>query len=174
MRRALAVGINYYQHINPLFGCVNDAERISGPLSRHSDGSVNFGVRTITAAGPETAIDRAELKDAVRSLFADDGEVALFYFAGHGYVEATGGYLCASDCRSGDDGLSLDEVMTLAAQSRIQNRIIILDSCHSGISGDLARHKNTAELADGMTILTASTSEQYASEVNGSGGSCPH
>ena len=26
-------------------------------------------------------------------LFADDTEIALLYFAGHGYVEETGGYL---------------------------------------------------------------------------------
>ena len=91
------------------------------------------------------------------------------YFAGHGYIETTGGYLCAGDCRTVDDGLSLFEIMTLANESKILNRVIVLDSCHSGISGDHPGRENLAELADGITILTASTADQYASEVNGSG-----
>ena len=35
----------------------------------------------------------------------------FFYFAGHGYIETTGGYLCGSDSQTGDDGLSLAEVL---------------------------------------------------------------
>jgi hypothetical protein len=45
-----------------------------------------------------------------------------FYFAGHGYIEDSGGFLCASDSESGDDGLALSEVMTMwpMANSRIR------------------------------------------------------
>ena len=46
-------------------------------------------------AGPDQVklSERGELKkDAVRELFADDADVALFYFAGHGYIEETGGF----------------------------------------------------------------------------------
>jgi hypothetical protein len=59
--------------------------------------------------------------------------------------------------------------MVFANESGARNKVIILDSCHSGVAGYSATHKNTAELTDGMTILTASTAEQYASEKNGSG-----
>jgi hypothetical protein len=114
-------------------------------------------------------VERAELKDAVRELFADDAEIALFYFAGHGYVEDTGGFLCASDTRSGDDGLSLAEVMTLASKSPAKNKIVILDSCHSGITGNRPESQAVAEVKEGTTILTASTAEQYAMEVPGGG-----
>lgn len=58
--------------------------------------------------------------------------------------------------------------MTWANNSRARNKIIILDSCHSGATG-----KNplapVSELSEGVTILTASTAEQYANEANGSG-----
>jgi uncharacterized caspase-like protein len=47
--------------------------------------------------------------------------------------------------------------------------VVILDSCHSGIAGDKPLFQSTAELTDGLTILTASTAEQYASEENGAG-----
>jgi hypothetical protein len=46
--------------------------------------------------------------------------------------------------------------------------VIFLDSCHSGIAGTPAGQK-VAEVGEGVTILTASTEEQYATEKNGSG-----
>ena len=168
MRKALVIGIDHYAHISPLFGCVNDAHEVKNVLEKHSDGSVNFGVMLLTATGPKTAISRGDLKDRVEELFKGDSDIALLYFAGHGHIEATGGYLCGSDCKRGDDGLSLGDVLALANASKAKNKVIVLDSCHSGIAGTPAGHK-TAELVEGMTILTASTEEQYASENNGSG-----
>src|SRR5689334_12536408 len=126
MRKALIVGIDFYTHIDPLSGCVNDAYSVKAMLDRHADGSVNFGTRLHVAAGPADALTRVELKEAVRELFGDDSEVALFYFAGHGYIESTGGYLCASDCKTGDDGLPLADILTLANTSKARNKIVIL------------------------------------------------
>lgn len=169
MRKALVVGIDHYQHISPLFGCVNDAHSVRTVLERHADGTVNFAVRLVTGTGPAELVTRSQLKDYVKELFADDSEIALLYFAGHGHIETTGGYLCASDCKDGDDGLALSDVLTLANKSKARNKIIILDSCHSGIAGSRALDGQSAELTEGLTILTASTAEQYASEKNGAG-----
>jgi len=170
MRKALIVGIDAYFHINSLSGCVNDAHSVKAVLERHADGTVNFATpRIITGTSMTDYVEKAELKDAVRELFADDSETALFYFAGHGYIEDTGGFLCTSDCKNGDDGLSLAEVMTLASKSPAKNKVIILDSCHSGIAGNQPETQGYAEVKEGMTILTASTAEQYALEVPGGG-----
>lgn len=170
MRKALIVGIDHYEYIRPLSGCVNDAHSVKSVLERHADGTVNFATpRILTGTGPSSLVERSALKDAVRELFNDDAEIALFYFAGHGYVEDTGGFLCASDCKSGDDGFSIAELMTLANKSWAKNKIIILDSCHSGIAGSRPEGKGVAEINEGMTILTASTAEQYAMEVPGGG-----
>ena len=136
MRRALVIGIDHYQEISPLNGCVNDAYAVKEMLERNADDSVNFGCKLIIGNSSGDIVTRTELKDAVKELFAGDGEVALLYFAGHGYIETTGGYLCAGDCRTGDDGLPLAEIMTLANKSRILNRVVVLDSCYSGIAGD--------------------------------------
>jgi hypothetical protein len=169
MRKALVVGINYYSDIPNLFGCVDDAHAVKSVLERNSDGTINFDVKLLSGTGPKEAVTRAELKDAVRALFADDNEIALFYFAGHGHIESTGGYLCGSDCKTGDDGLPLGDVLTLANRSKARNKVILLDSCHSGIAGGRLLAPQTAELTEGMTILTASTAEQYATEENGRG-----
>ena len=169
MRKALVIGIDYYEHAGTLHGAVNDAYAVKAMLDRNADGSVNFGTNMLSGTGDADVVSRGDIKEAIRELFSGDGEVALLYFAGHGYVETTGGYLCGSETRSGDDGVSLAEVMTLANQSRFLNRVILLDSCHSGIAGQRPTEVATSEIGDGITVLTASTADQYASEENGSG-----
>lgn len=168
MRKALVIGLDHYSNVPSLHGCVNDAHAVKTILERHGDGSVNFSVMLVTATSATTSITRGELKDKIAELFKGDSEIALLFFAGHGHIETTGGYLCASDCKRGDDGLSLDEVLSLANQSKAKNKVIILDSCHSGIAGTPAG-KTTTELSEGLTILTASAADQYATESNGNG-----
>jgi caspase domain-containing protein len=170
MRKALIVGIDHYNHLRDLSGCVNDATAVHAVLARHADGTGNFVTPLIlTARDAGEAISRHELKAAVRKLFADAAEIALFYFAGHGHLEDTGGFLCASDATYGDDGLALSEVMTWANTSPARNKIIVLDSCHSGVTGNNAISKEVAEVSDGVTILTASSANQYAMEAPGGG-----
>lgn len=169
MRKALVVGINSYSRMSRLSGCVSDARAMEAVLARHGDGFLNFDVELLLASGPNEAVTWKVLKEKIRELFADDAEIALLYFAGHGSIEATGGYLCASDSRSGDDGLPLGEILTLANASRTRNKVIILDSCHSGVMGSSPIAPQTALLAEGITILTASTAEQYATEDNAGG-----
>ena len=169
MRKALVVGINYYEKINKLFGCVNDAYSVKSVLDRHSDGTINFGVNLQVASDPDSSINRKNLKDQVQELFKDDSSVALFYFSGHGYIESTGGYLITSECSDGDDGLPMNELLQIANNSPARNKIIILDCCHAGIAGNPDVNDDKAVLKDGVTILTASSAEQYAMEENGSG-----
>jgi hypothetical protein len=138
-------------------------------LERDGDGTINFGVRILTGTGPTDSVSREKLKDSIVELFEDkNAETVLLYFAGHGYIESTGGYILPSDAKRGDDGVSLSEILTLANKSNARNRIILLDSCHSGIAGAKPTSQ-TAEISEGVSILTASTAEQYAEEV-GSGG----
>jgi hypothetical protein len=169
MRKALIVGINYYENASPLHGCVDDAYAVKNVLERNSDGTVNFGVKFLLGAGPTDQVLRSELRKDIQDLFSGDCETALFYFAGHGHIEATGGYLIASDSKTGDEGIPLGDVLTFANQSAARNRIIVLDSCHSGIAGASPSAPTSAELKEGITILTASTADQYASENNSAG-----
>ena len=169
MKMALVVGINHYPNAGDLYGCVNDAHNVSYVLSRHSDGSINFECKLLVSNSNRDSISRGDLKDAVEKLFTAKVETALFYFAGHGHIEATGGYLLTSDATRGDDGLSLNDILVLANNSPATNKIIILDSCHSGIAGNPPNVRDSAFLSEGTTILTASSEEQYASEEDGSG-----
>jgi hypothetical protein len=165
MRKALLIGIDYYSDLTPLSGCVKDANSVASVLGRNANGTRNFTTpKVLTATGAHNLIKRRELRDSVEALFDDDPEIALFYFAGHGFVDETGGFLCASDCRDGDDGLALSDIMTFAQGSKAANRIIILDSCHGGIAGNRPGIGNVAEISQGMTLLTASAENQYSYE----------
>src|SRR5690625_5172861 len=97
MRAALIVGIDYYENGAPLFGCVNDAYSVKSVLERNDGGSLNFDCNLLTATGSTDFIQKNELKDSIEELFNKDLDVALFYFAGHGYIESSGGYIIASD-----------------------------------------------------------------------------
>ena len=169
MRIALIAGINYYHHGSSLFGCVNDAQSVRSVLERNADGSVNFDSKLLCGLSETQQVSRSQLKDSIEELFNAEAEIALFYFSGHGHLTTTGGYILASDSRRGDEGVSLNDVLALANSSRSKNKIIILDSCHSGIAGDSPTGDNLATLSEGLTVLTASTREQYATEINGRG-----
>lgn len=167
--KALVVGIDYYSRVSPLFGCVNDAHNVRTVLERHSDGTVNFHVKFLAASDASSEVPRNGLRDSIEELYKDYSDVALFYFAGHGYIDAAGGYLLTSDSTAGHDGVSLSDVMAFANTSPARNKVVILDSCHSGIAGSPAAGGNNAVLAEGVTILTASSATQYAQERDGSG-----
>jgi hypothetical protein len=169
MRKALVVGIDYYSNIKPLFGCVNDAYAMKSVLDRHSDGTKNFDVNIEISTGPTSFIERKELKSRVEELFKDKNDIALFYFSGHGYIESTGGYLLTSECKDGDDGFSMNDLLEIANTSQARNKIIILDCCHSGIMGKTSPKEDKSVLSEGLTILTASSENQYAMEENDSG-----
>lgn len=168
MRKALVIGIDHYEHAPPLRGCVNDALAVQEVLETHGNGEPNFSVRTRLGRADGPPITRVMFKRALGQLFEDDPEIALFYFAGHGDIEITGGDLLLSDFVPGGDGFPLNDVLTLANQSRARNKIIMLDSCHSGFAGT-PPGSNRCEISEGLTVLTAATAEQKAREQNGHG-----
>nr|GEV52263.1 hypothetical protein [Tanacetum cinerariifolium] len=161
---ALVIGIDDYPTA-PLRGCVNDAVAFGNTISTNGDGSPNFGVRLLTAIQT-----KAQLKAAVTELFQGPCDTALLYFSGHGLLNATGGYILAPDYRPNDEGLSMEQILILLNASQAKDKIIILDCCHSGALGSPpSTGVATAQLVEGVVILTASRDSESAVEVNGHG-----
>ena len=159
MRKALIVGINDYPN-GPLRGCVNDALAMKGVFETHADGSPNFGIKLITS--PNDTITRASLRAAIDALFSSDSDIALLYFSGHGLIKSTGGYLVTPDAKKYDEGVSMDEILNLANQSKAKNKIIFLDCCHSGALGTpTLGGGHTSQLSEGLSILTASRDSEF-------------
>lgn len=172
-KRALVVGIDQYDHVNSLTGCVADASAMAEVLGRNADGSVNFECRLLTAPGPAT-ITKAYLRQQWRELFHDFRGDVLFYFSGHGTPTDVGGYLVTQDGVADDPGLPMEDVVTMANKSPAETVLLILDCCFSGSTGNPAALQsgsieNRALLREGVTILAASRPAQVAMEVGGHG-----
>lgn len=167
MRKALVVGINAYPR-SPLKGCVNDAFSMASVLQQHENDEPNFEVRVLTAS--DTDLTRQALLVAMKNLFDGDPDVALLYFSGHGMQTATGGYLVTTDAGQTADGISMDEILTLANRSEARHKVIILDCCEAGafgspaVNGGLATH-----LAPGVCVMAATRPGEDALEEKHSG-----
>ncbi len=163
MRKALCVGINDYGK-NSLKGCIADASAIATLLETHGDGSPNFDIRLETDVAK-----KASLKGMISELFSGDCETALFYFSGHGFLNELGGYIVTPDYSKYDEGVSMDDILKYANDSKIKDKIVILDCCHSGAMGSPAITGNTSLLNEGVSILTASRDDESSIEINGHG-----
>ena len=86
MKKALIVGLNKYPGCE-LACCSNDAVAMKELIESNGDGSPNFDVVAIT-----DSCTKKNLKIHIEKLFADDADIALLYFSGHG-ADCDGGYL---------------------------------------------------------------------------------
>jgi len=147
---------------------VNDANAIAGVLEKHGNGSPNFSIKLMTA--PTDAIQKATLREAIENLFAGDCDISLFYFSGHGLIKSTGGYIVTPDAKKYDEGVSMDDILNLANQSKVRDKVIFLDCCHSGALGTPSiTGGNLAQLNEGLSVLTASRDSESALEIDGKG-----
>lgn len=169
-RRALIVGIDEYDTIASLSGCVSDATAVAALFSRHEDGSRNFDCKILVSPGPKR-VTRAELRLQWAKLFQDFHGDVLFYFSGHGTPTDVGGYIVTQDGAVGDPGLPLNDLLTIANRSVARSVLVITDCCYSGDLGNPPNLQSgqhlysQAQLREGLTILSASRPSQTAAEV---------
>jgi hypothetical protein len=165
MKKALVVGIDKYT-ASPLYGCVNDATEFANIIETNEDETHNFEIQL-----EKDVLTRSKLRKLIVDFFKGDTPVTLFYFSGHGFFnEYGGGYLVTPDIKEHDEGVPMDEILNIANRSKAQNRIIILDCCHSGAMGAPNIMGNAATLIhEGVTILTASRDNEASREFNGHG-----
>ncbi|MGD0224241.1 MAG: caspase family protein [Terriglobia bacterium] len=172
-KRGLIVGIDHYDHVSGLTGCVADAMAMESVLSRNGDGSINYECRILVSPGP-APIAKAFLRSQWRELFHDFRDDVLFYFSGHGTPTEVGGYLVTQDGTLDDPGLPMNDVVTMANNSPARTVLLILDCCFSGSTGNPASLQSgdledRALLREGVTILAASRPTQVSMELGGHG-----
>lgn len=164
MKRALLVGIDTYDQFNGLSGCVNDVHALASLLARNEDNSPNFDCRSF--GSDVTRIERRTLLEAVENLLAPGADVALFYFAGHGDSARNDVVLVTQDGALGDAGVALSVILSKAQESSVPELVVILDCCFSGGAGGVPQlNGNLAALREGVSILSASRSDQTAAET---------
>ena len=168
MKKALLIGINDYPEGNELTGCIEDINSVKAAIERHGDGSPNFGVKMM----PNVQTS-GEVMDAIRKLFAGNDDTALFYFSGHGYMNSTGAEIVMpQDIATPGQyytGIQMSTIMSIVNTSKVRNKIIILDCCHSGNIGKYELQDVGSILNTGVSVLTACREDEVAMEAGGHG-----
>lgn len=139
-KQALLVGINNYQGVNELQGCINDVTNVRSVLKTFF-GFSNSEIRVLTD-------DRATKKNILTRLTkmvgaAKPGDLLIFHFSGHGsqirdrdddeLTDHMDELICPYDM-NWDDGFITDDMLR-AILDQLKKGVsmeIILDSCHSG------------------------------------------
>lgn len=162
--RALLIGIDNYDGAE-LNCCINDVNCLKEAIEFNYDGIRNFSIKTLK----NEEASRAGIKEGIKELFSGEGNIALLYFSGHGIDDNKLGYIVAQNYERNDYGMSMNDILSIASQSKFTYKIIILDCCHSGFMGNYGLIGDSSVLSDGTIIMTASRKDEYAGEVNGHG-----
>ena len=164
LRRALIVGIDHYQYSNKLTGCIKDAKDMAKVLSTHGDPNKGPNFETIVRTTENNnIITQQSLMRDIEDLFESQVDRALFYFSGHGYLNNYGGYLVTPDASEYNLGVPMTHLMKCANQSKIKDKFIILDCCHSGKLGrDPLIEDESSAIKEGIPILTACHENELA------------
>jgi hypothetical protein len=161
---AVLVGVNAYEDtsISSLHVCVDDVTAVQQALA----GSYQATRLLTDATGarlPTRANILAELSSVAQA--AEEGDLLLFYFSGHGIAEGGESYLLPRDAQIAAlpyTSVAMQDVRALMEQSPARAKVIILDACHSGAAIGKAEVVMTPEFirrvfeeAEGMAVLAS-------------------
>lgn len=171
-RRALVVGVNDYTgRWSPLRCCVNDATQIARLLEMDEYG---FEVTEMLNADAT----RANILRWAAEARADQAEMLLLYFSGHGVTTDLGSFLVTYDNAEYDEGVEIPKLIRILAGDYDAKHatLVFLDCCHSGVAArmdELVENRRPLTNADLQTaanvdrafaVIAASLSSQVAWE----------
>lgn len=165
-RKALLIGNNTYDHATDLLGCTQDVLKMKEVLEKHGKGDPNFNVMDLYN------LSNQSIQKEILELLKRKATYALLFFSGHGTTKDGEGFLCGKNSSSKNGlGVSMKWISDQINESKIPEITVILDCCHAGEFGN-ALDGTSFELTGlrkGVTILAATTSDDYAMEFGGKG-----
>jgi hypothetical protein len=186
--RAVLVGVDSYDNIGNLRFCSNDASTLAAEIVKlRAFSAVQGVVDLLCTTGPERPTRSAvvsALSSALTSVGAESG--LLFYFSGHG-IEIDGQpYLLPEDYDPDLAELTaipLGQLMSAIRRAQVERRVIVLDSCYSGLHrGERAATSEGFEAfqsamgrafeaaAEGVAVLSSASINEKARERKYDGG----
>lgn len=173
---AVVVGVGKYTTMPSLKFTDDDAFRFYSHLKSPEGGALPDNQIEILV---DEGATRDNILRAMRNLFlqADDNDVVIFYFSGHGLE----GCFLPVDFDGYNNKLRHDEIRQILKQSQAKHKLCIADACHSGsldYSGTLAakgpapvslqRYYQAFEDSDGgIALLMSSKPEELSLEDHG-------
>lgn len=142
MKKALVVGINYYNTECELYGCINDSINLANFL-------INRGYEVVSLIeGTNNEPTRDNIINELNKLITSDATKLFFSYSGHGtYIQDISG-----DEKDGKDECIVDVNSKLIVDDEFNNILLqvrsnqtmfcIMDSCHSGTVLDLCYNYN--------------------------------
>ena len=173
---AVVVGVGKYTAMPSLKYTDDDAFRFYSHLKSPEGGALPDDQIAILV---DEGATRTEILKTMRSLFlkADENDVVLFYFSGHGLE----GCFLPVDFDGYNNKLRHDEIRDILKQSRAKHKLCIADACHSGslnYNGTMAakgpapvslqRYYQAFENSEGgIALLMSSKPEELSLEDHG-------
>lgn len=126
----LVVGISDYQHFQKLTYTTTDAREMYNHFRSPAGGTLPKNQITLLLDEEATALN---IKNKMADLFseADDNDLIIFYFAGHGLD----GAFLPVDYDNGNNILDHVSVINAMMDSEAKFKLILADACHSGSLG---------------------------------------
>lgn len=169
-RVALVIGNDAYR-VQPLANAVNDAVAVSAALKR-----IGFEVD-----GPASNLDGESLERRVQSFVSrvNPGDVAVFFYAGHGIQVGGANYLVPTDFDAEDEiqakrrAYPVDDLRERLEESGAALKLIVLDACRNNPFRYARARGGTGGLAPmqpgrGTLLAMATAPGQTASDNPGS------
>lgn len=168
---AVVAGIAPYQHMPALQYPDDDAYQMYAFLRSPEGGALPDDQIRLLINEEAT---RDQLIKAIQEMFgyADENDVVLFYFSGHGLD----GALLPADFDGFDNRLFYQELTALLDQSLAKQKLVIADACYSGslltARGDIGfdldlYYQELEKAAGGTAILLSSKQEEFSLEDKG-------
>lgn len=168
---AVIIGAARYTHMPVLRYTDDDAYQIYAFLKSPEGGALPDNQLQLLIDEDAT---HENILTAIRTTFlkADENDVVLFYFSGHGLE----GSFLAIDYDGYNNKLEHTEITQLLKASRAKHKIVLADACHSGsiltarttMSETLRRYYQAFEQSKGGTaLLMSSKGEEYSLEDGG-------
>ena len=131
-RVALVIGNDSYRHVTPLKNAKMDARAIAKEMER-----AGFTVNL------KLDVDEKAMKDAIRTFKGQvlGGDVAVFYFSGHGVQLGGANYLLPVDIRGEsedqikDEAVALQRVLDDLQEQKARFSLAIVDACNNPFKG---------------------------------------
>jgi hypothetical protein len=167
---ALIIGIDDYEHLNPLQTAVNDAEAIREVLTEQFD----FQVRYLPNP---TRNEILETLNTLRKSLTENDNL-LIYYAGHGTLEEVNdrGYWLPRDAKQDDNtnwipNYQLTDLLNIMSARHV---LVISDSCYSGtITRSSATALRSGRTREQLAVDYAAMNEKRSRTALTSGGLQP-
>ena len=168
---AVVIGAARYSHMPVLRYTDDDAYQIYAFLKSPEGGALpDHQVRLLI----DEEATYSNIVAAMRSIFlrADENDVVLFYFSGHGLQ----GAFLPVDFDGYNHRLEHEEIKKLLKASRAKHKLVLADACHSGsiltqrapINGALRKYYQAFDDTTGGTaLMMSSRGEEYSLEDKG-------